>query len=204
VLENIPVIEQPVITLPIPPEITIIDPPEIITTTEITSIFDPNIFLYPFFSFPPLELEEDQPILNLHLSPPLVALSLSLVAIALNYALIEAGIHDITQPDQSRSKLITRISNEAQLMFLTEQICQVPHLCFWQGPPLTEIEVKALLYKAYTRAAKRDFTGALKHLDQITPGSPQYRQAQTKIVEYKKKQSARKMILEKTGQVASW
>lgn len=54
-----------------------------------------------------------------------------------------------------------------------------------------EIRATALLQKAYNRAAKRDFEGALIYLRQIHPDTAAYGTAQPKIQEYTKKQEIR-------------
>ncbi len=51
-----------------------------------------------------------------------------------------------------------------------------------------QIRADSLLQEAYDRAAKRDFSGALKYLSQISDETPTYDKAQIKIVEYAQKQ----------------
>ncbi len=61
-------------------------------------------------------------------------------------------------------------------------------------PKLTEysqkqqIKAESLLQKAYHRASKRDFSGALQYLSQIPEDTPSYNKAQVKMAEYSQKQ----------------
>lgn len=52
-----------------------------------------------------------------------------------------------------------------------------------------KIRANYLLQQAYNRAAARDFTGALEHLQKIPKGTPSYAIAQQKIAEYTQKQN---------------
>jgi serine/threonine protein kinase len=51
-----------------------------------------------------------------------------------------------------------------------------------------QIRADSLLQEAYDLAAKRDFSGALKYLSQISDETPTYDKAQIKMVEYAQKQ----------------
>jgi serine/threonine protein kinase len=153
--------------------------------------FDLSISLFPLLPLPPMELQPNQAISIPSLPPLLIVFSAYLAGIATNYMLIEAGIHDIVQPDPANFKLAEKPLNEKQLLTISEKLCQIPHICFWQDQPLNEAEVKELLQKAYRKAEKRDFAGALIHLEEITPRSPRYAYIQKKIAEYRKKNAVR-------------
>jgi len=51
-----------------------------------------------------------------------------------------------------------------------------------------QIKAESLLQQAYHRAAKKDFSGALKYLVEIPEDTPAYQTAQIKMVEYSQKQ----------------
>ena len=181
-----------------PNQIAGINPPLLVQTPQPPSLILPSfesintpdlpISLFPI-PLPPLEFDPDQPIHIPGIPPVLIALTISLAAIAANYVVIEAGIHDIIEPDPKQLKLVKPVVKEEQLLNWAEELCKIPYLCFFQGLPLSEAEVYQLLKKAYARAYKGDFTSALKYLEQITPSSPQYDRAKLKIAEYRKKQA---------------
>lgn len=139
---------------------------------------------------PPLEFDPNQEIHIPGIPPVFIMLSLSVAAMITNYVFIEAGIHDISQPDPKQFKLVKpKNIKDEQIMTWAEELCSVPYLCFFQGLPLTEKEVYLLRKKAYTHAYKGDFTAALKYLEKVTPSSPQYDRVKIKIAEYRKKQA---------------
>jgi serine/threonine-protein kinase len=153
--------------------------------TEFTD--DLPISLWPI-PLPPLEFDPDIEIHIPGIPPVLIMLSLSLGALVANYVFIEAGIHDILEPDPKELKLVKPNIKEEELLSWSEELCRIPYLCFFQGLPLSEREVYLLRKKAYAHAYKGDFTSALKYLEQITPSSPQYDCVKIKIAEYRKKQ----------------
>ncbi|WP_224410148.1 serine/threonine-protein kinase [Oscillatoria salina] len=77
---------------------------------------------------------------------------------------------------------------------------KIPEIAFWQdrATPLVEqalaqaeTEAKNLLQKAFTRAAKKDFTTALAYLKQIPPDTSVGAKVQQKLAEYQQKQEVR-------------
>ncbi len=156
------------------------DPPEFTDNLPIS--------LFPI-PLPPLEFDPDQEIHIPGIPPVLIMLSLSLAALGANYMFIEAGIHDILEPDPKQLKLVKPNIKEEQILSWAEELCSIPYLCFFQGLPLSEVEVYHLQKQAYARAYKGDFTSALKYLEKITPSSPQYDRVKIKIAEYRKKQA---------------
>ena len=143
---------------------------------------------------PPLEFDAEQEIHIPGIPPVLIMLSLSLAALATNYVFIDAGLHDIAQPDPKQFKLVKPNIKDEQLLSLAEELCSIPYLCFFQGLPLSEREVYLLQKKAYARAYKGDFTSALKYLEKITPSSPHYDSVKIKIAEYRKKQAIKNKL----------
>lgn len=115
------------------------------------------------------------------------------VGIAVNAMVMAGGLFYISQPDPTQFKEIDRIINQVQWEEGAEKICEIPHICFWQNrekPTLQQSkeEIHKLMQQAYKRAEIRDFTGALKHLEKISPQTPDYAKIKAKIVEYQKKQ----------------
>lgn len=159
---------------------------------------DLPISLFPI-PLPPLEFDPDQQIHIPGIPPVLIMLSISLASIAANSVFIQAGIHDILEPDPKELKLVKPAIKEEQLLTWSEELCRIPYLCFFQGLPLSEAEVYQLMKKAYVRAYKGDFTSALKYLEKITPSSPQYDRAKLKIAEYRKKQARKNAKLGTTA-----
>lgn len=146
------------------------------------------ISLFPI-PLPPLEFNPEQRINLPGINPVLIMLSISLASIIANSVFIEAGLHDILEPNPKELKLVKPAIKEEQLLTWSEELCRIPHLCFFQGKPLSDAEVYQVFKKAYVRAYKGDFTSAVKYLEKINPSSPQYNRAKLKIAEYRKKQS---------------
>ena len=180
--------KQQIISLNSPPRLQY---PSSLSLPASSFNFDLSISLFPLLPLPPMELQPNQAITIPTLPPLLIILSAYLAGIATNYMLIDAGIHDIIQPDPANFKLTEKSLNEKQMLTISEKLCQIPHICFWIDKPLNEAEVKELLRKAYRKAEKRDFAGALVYLEEVTPKSPRYAYVQKKIAEYRKKNAVR-------------
>jgi serine/threonine protein kinase len=178
--------------------------PKIIEPLEkFYSYSDLAIPLFPLLPLPPVEIDPHVPIDIPRLPSGLIMFGIGLFTIAINYLIIEAGINDIIQPNPHRFKLAEKAINEQQILAIANELCQIKHVCFWRGQPMSEREVYLLLQNAYTRAYKGDFSQALQYLNEITPGSPRYAQVQAKIAEYKRKQTIQSIILQKRAKMYS-
>lgn len=125
------------------------------------------------------------------------------VGIVANALVAAAGFFYISEPDQAKFKDVDRFISQVQLEEKAKQVCQIPHICFWekkqqpavaQGKAKTKAEVHKHLQEAFQHAAKRDFTGALKHLEQISPQAPDYAKVKTKMTEYRQKQRIKEQV----------
>ncbi|HEY9849964.1 MAG TPA: protein kinase [Leptolyngbyaceae cyanobacterium] len=115
------------------------------------------------------------------------------VGIAVNAMVMAGGLFYISQPNPSQFKEVEQIINQVQWEEGAKKVCEIPYICFWQNrekPTLQQSkeDVYKLLQQAYKRAEVRDFTGALKHLEKVSPQAPGYAQVKAKIAEYQKKQ----------------